>query len=130
MTLAVDQTPGDGVMIYYLAYPTGTTGTVVWTGNVAGSSMQICTYSVYNAISSTPVVALGGSTSVTVNAVTDDIIIACAHRRGVSSAGWAGVTQDASYNPGSFDSAASIKRTSSLTNVTNSMSETAVVVFR
>jgi hypothetical protein len=128
MTLGVDYSPSDAAVIYYLPYPTGSTANVVpsWSSS---SAHHIAVYSVYNA-GTAPITANGASGSAVVNANTDDIIIACAHKRGVSSATWTGVTQNAFYSYGGYGASASILRTTPIATITNSLDETAAVVFR
>ena len=128
MILAVQESPNDGAAVYYLPYPTGSVANIAVTVT-GGTTHFVSVYSVYNT-EAAPVTADGGQGSAVVNALIDDIIIACNHRRSASSTTWVGVTLDAGYSYGGYASCASIKRTSPVTNVTNSGGDTAAVVFR
>lgn len=102
MTLAVNHTlvTNDGAIIYYLPWPTGTTADFAWGGT--NQQPLMATYSIYGANSPTPVSTAAAASSLTVNALIGDLILAVGHERGVSSSNWTnGMGEDFVYNPGS-----------------------------
>ena len=121
----------DDAAIYYLAVAAGTSADVVASFSSSQSNAFIAVYSVYNLDASTPnATGSGTAGTATVSASTDDIVIATATKRATGASSWTGVTEDASYNPGSFFSAASLKRGSGISSVTSGLDQTAASVWR
>lgn len=121
----------DDAAIYYLAVAAGTSADIVVSFSSSQSNGLIGVYSVYNLDASTPnATASGTAGTATISASTDDIVIATATKRAVSSATWTGVTEDGFSNPGSYFSTASLKRASGISSVSSALDQISATVWR
>ena len=135
MTKAVEtSSTNDDAAIFYLALATGTSANIVAQFSSQQNGIGISVYSLYNLTSNTPNATGSGITgSATISASANDIVIASATKRGVSSNTWTGV--DSNYSAtlggtGSWGAFGSRKLTSSISSVTSTLDQIAAAAWR